>query len=155
MNFDILNNRLEMGKESNLSRNRLLEGAEAILSQLLTSLENGDLSLFESCFLHTDELVNIGAETDEIWYGWSDFSLFMKKIIDNHKGHKIQRMDTRIFVNDEGSTAWYSELIDASIESRSEPFRLEGYRHTGVIIRHSGQWRIAQSHISAPISKVE
>ncbi len=141
-----------MKNDSGLTQNRLIEEAEAILSQLLRSLEDGDLSLFESCFIHTDELVNIGAELDEIWYGWADFSRFMKKIIDEHKGHKIQRQGTHIVLNNEGTTAWYSELIDASIEKRNEPFRIEGYRHTGVLLRHNGYWRIALSHISAPLT---
>ncbi|MBP8790344.1 MAG: nuclear transport factor 2 family protein [Breznakibacter sp.] len=140
-----------MKKEPHLSPNQLIEEAKALLTQLVKSQEEGDLSLFESCFLHTEELVNIGTDLDEIWYGWDDFSRFMKNAITERKGHKIQELDTRIVVDEGGTTAWYSQLIDTCIETKSEPFRLEGFRHTGVMIFRNGQWRIAQSHISAPI----
>ncbi|MGV8828785.1 MAG: nuclear transport factor 2 family protein [Breznakibacter sp.] len=140
-----------MKKEPHLSPNQLIEEAKALLTQLVKSQEEGDLSLFESCFLHTEELVNIGTDLDEIWYGWDDFSRFMKNAITERKGHKIQELNTRIVVDEGGTTAWYSQLIDTCIETKSEPFRLEGFRHTGVMIFRNGQWRIAQSHISAPI----
>lgn len=140
-----------MKKEPHLSPNQLIEEAKALLTQLVKSQEEGDLSLFESCFSHTEELVNIGTDLDEIWYGWDDFSRFMKNAITERKGHKIQELDTRIVVDEGGTTAWYSQLIDTCIETKSEPFRLEGFRHTGVMIFRNGQWRIAQSHISAPI----
>ena len=140
-----------MKKEPHLSPNQLIEEAKALLTQLVKSQEEGDLSLFESCFLHSEELVNIGTDLDEIWYGWDDFSRFMKNAITERKGHKIQELDTRIVVDEGGTTAWYSQLIDTCIETKSEPFRLEGFRHTGMMIFRNGQWRIAQSHISAPI----
>lgn len=140
-----------MKKEPNLSQNQLVEEAEALLTQLVKAQEEGDLSLFESCFLHTEELVNIGTDLDEIWYGWEDFSRFMKLAISERKGHNIQELETRIVINEEGTIAWYSQLIDTCLETKSEPFRLEGFRHTGVMVMRHGQWRIAQSHVSAPI----
>lgn len=140
-----------MKKEPHLSQSQLVEEAKALLTKLVKAQEEGDLSLFESCFLHTDDLVNIGTDLDEIWYGWEDFSRFMKLAISERKGHKIEELETRIVVNEEGTTAWYSQLIDTCLETRGEPFRLEGFRHTGVMVMRHGQWCIAQSHVSAPI----
>lgn len=140
-----------MKKEPHLSPDQLITEAETLLTQLVKSQEDGDLSLFESCFVHTEDLVNIGTDLDDIWYGWDDFSRFMKHAITERMGHKIRELNTRIVISECGTTAWYSQLIDTCIETRSEPFRLEGFRHTGVMVMRHGQWRIAQSHVSAPI----
>ncbi len=140
-----------MIKQSQHSREQLIEEARQLLTRLVVSQESGDLSLFESCFDHTEDLVNISSDLGYIWYGWDDFSHYMKNIISDRANYNIEERNTRVSINEEGTTAWYSQLIDTCIETEADPSRIEGFRHTGVMLRRGGKWRIIQSHISAPI----
>lgn len=133
------------------TKDQLIEEAKKLLTQLMQSQEEGDLSLLESCFLHTEELVTIGADLDKVWYGWEEYSRFIKTAIERRKGHTVTERNTSIYINDDGTCAWYSQLIDTCLETKGEPFRLEGFRHTGVLVRRNDRWQIAQSHTSVPV----
>lgn len=140
-----------MTKLSPLMQDQLRDEARELLTKLVVSQESGDLSLFASCFDHTDDLVNISTDLDNIWYGWEEFSRHMKNIITERSKYKIEERNTRVSINYEGTTAWFSQLIDTCLETKDDPIRLEGFRHTGVMLRRNGKWLIIQSHISAPI----
>jgi ketosteroid isomerase-like protein len=72
----------------------------------------------------------------------------MRKMIETRKGLKINAKNTNLNVSDNGDVAWYSQLIDTCIETKGDPFRLEGFRHTGVMLKINNQWKIIQSHMS-------
>lgn len=125
--------------------------AEEVLNKLLLSQEIGDIELFSSCFNHSNQSINIGTDIDEYWEGWKDFFVYMKKMIHLRKGLKITAKKTLINISEDASVAWYSQLIDTCIETKRDPFRLEGFRHTGVMQKIDHQWKIVQSHISVPL----
>jgi hypothetical protein len=121
-----------------------------VLDQLLIAQENGLLSDFSACFAHDDNTVNIGTDMDEIWYGWHDFYEWMRQAISTKHNHSITAKDTRIQMSHNKDVAWYSQLLDTCFETKGESFRLEGFRHTGVLEKRNGKWLIVQSHISVP-----
>ncbi|TLX73652.1 hypothetical protein E9993_14425 [Labilibacter sediminis] len=127
--------------------------AEELLNKLIKSQELGDIELFSSCFCHGAQVVNIGTDIDEYWQGWSEFYTYMKKMIKARNGLKITARNTQINIAESGNTAWYSQLIDTCIEAKNDPFSLEGFRHTGVMQMYDHQWKIVQSHVSAPLTE--
>jgi hypothetical protein len=124
------------------------EQALLVLNNLLVAQETGDLEKFSACFKQDNETVNIGTDIDEIWVGWKPFYTYMRKMIETRKGLKINAKNTNLNVSDNGDVAWYSQLIDTCIETKGDPFRLEGFRHTGVMLKINNQWKIIQSHMS-------
>ena len=123
---------------------------KATLSKMLRAQENGDIKTFASTFAHDSQVVNIGTDLDEIWYNWSSFYEWMSDAIQNRKGYTITEKDTHIVLSKSGDVAWYSQLLDTCLETKGEPFSLEGFRHTGVMEKRDTDWVIVQSHISAP-----
>ncbi len=121
-----------------------------VLDQLLIAQEKGSLSDFSACFAHDDNIVNIGTEIDEIWYGWDEFYSWMSQVIKFKPDYSITSKDTRIQLNSNQDVAWYSQLLDTCFETKGEPFRIEGFRHTGVLEKRNNKWLIVQSHISVP-----
>ncbi|MBK3516837.1 nuclear transport factor 2 family protein [Carboxylicivirga marina] len=122
----------------------------AILDKLIHSQENGNLNAFSECFAQDDKTVNIGTDLDEIWYTWSSFYDWMKTAIKNKPDYTIASKDTRVQLSQSKEVAWYSQLLDTCFETKGEPFRLEGFRHTGVLEKRNNKWLIVQSHISIP-----
>ncbi|MCU4165839.1 nuclear transport factor 2 family protein [Carboxylicivirga caseinilyticus] len=120
------------------------------LSRMLRAQEEGDLYTFATTFAHNSDLVNIGTDLDEIWYGWKDFYSWMEAAITDRKGYTITAKDTHISLSQSGDVAWYSQLLDTCYETKGEPFNLEGFRHTGVMEKRDSKWVIVQSHVSAP-----
>ncbi len=125
--------------------------AKEILDKLIHAQEVGDIEIFSDCFIHSNKVVNIGTDIDEYWIGWKPFYTYMNKMIKIRRGLKINSRKTNIEISESGDTAWYSQLIDTCIETKSDPFRLEGFRHTGVLQKHDNKWKIVQSHISVAL----
>lgn len=126
------------------------EPIEAVLKKLIQSQEEGDLNAFSSCFARDKNTINIGTDLDEIWHGWDDFYEWMKYAIANKPDYKITDINTMVFLSNSNDVAWYSQLLDTCFETKGEPFRIEGFRHTGVLEKRDGKWLIVQSHISVP-----
>ena len=122
------------------------------LSMMLRAQEEGDLSTFASTFAHDNDMINIGTDLDEIWHNWSSFYTSMESAIIDGKGYTITEKDTHVKLSQSGDVAWYSQLLDTCLETKGEPFNLEGFRHTGVMEKRNEKWVIVQSHISAPYS---
>jgi hypothetical protein len=133
-------------KETSLSIDH--KNASNLLNALLEAQETGNIELFASCFKHDSSIVNIGTDIDEYWVGWKPFYAYMKQMIQLRHGLKITSKNTKIDVSPEADVAWYSQLIDTCIETKKDPFRLEGFRHTGVMQKVDGYWKIVQSHVS-------
>jgi hypothetical protein len=118
---------------------------------LLSSQEKGDIESFTDCFLHDSSVVHIGTDVDEYFTTWRDYLHQIDEFLISRKGHEINAKETRIRLNKEQNTAWYSQLIDTCYETKGEITRIEGFRHTGVLIKTENGWKIVQSHVSAPL----
>ncbi len=128
---------------------------KVILNELLRSQEKGDIEAFKKCFAHDENMVNIGTDLDEVWLGWNPFYNWMKSAISNRKEYNITEKDTRIQLSHNQDVAWYSQLLDTCFETKGEPHRLEGFRHTGVLEKRDGKWMIVQSHVSLPDNTID
>ncbi|MBN2167572.1 MAG: nuclear transport factor 2 family protein [Marinilabiliaceae bacterium] len=126
---------------------------KSVLNTLLKAQEDGNWEAFKSCFYKSENVTHIGTDMDEIWIGWEAFESWMKHIFKIRQGLQIFESSTRIETDKNNTTAWYYQLIDTCIETKSETTRIEGFRHTGVMLLINDKWQIVQSHISAPITE--
>jgi hypothetical protein len=127
-----------------------VDAVSQVLSKLFKSEEKGDIEALADCFLHSNSVVHIGTDMDEYFTTWRDYLHWVEERLINKKDRSINEKETRIYINDDDNTAWYSQMIDTCYETKGEITRLEGFRHTGVLIKTQNGWKIVQSHISAP-----
>ncbi len=132
-----------------------VESVKNVLEKLLRSQEEGNIEAFAKCFVHNDTVVHIGTDLDEYFVTWRDYIHWMDDVLESRKGNDINAKDTRIQISEDGQTAWYSQLIDTCYETKGEITRLEGFRHTGVLVNQPDGWKIVQSHVSAPIDTIQ
>ncbi|MCU4175948.1 nuclear transport factor 2 family protein [Carboxylicivirga sp. N1Y90] len=123
---------------------------KAVLDQMLKAQESKDLEAFTMSFSQDTDIVHFGTDIDEIWYNWSSFYEWMAEAIKTKTDLTITEKNTRIRLNATENTAWYSQLLDTCFETKGEPTRIEGFRHTGVLEKRDNKWLIVQSHMSIP-----
>ncbi|MFO8001146.1 MAG: nuclear transport factor 2 family protein [Marinilabilia sp.] len=128
----------------------ITDAVDKVLKDLLRSQEKGDIETFAGCFLHNNQVVHIGTDIDEYFTSWRDYFHRMDDILASRNGYDINEKETRVNISDDGNTAWFSQLIDTCYETKGEITRIEGFRHTGVLVNTPEGWKIVQSHVSAP-----
>lgn len=134
-----------------VNNERAVKNVEEVLQTLLKSQEAGNIEKFANCFLHDSSVVHIGTDVDEYFSSWHDYLHWIDNYLSSRKGQDINAKETRIQVSEDEKTAWYSQLIDTCYETKGEITRIEGFRHTGVLLKTENGWKIVQSHISAPL----
>lgn len=134
------------------SPQKTVEAVEKVLNKLLRSQEQGDVESFANCFLHDASVVHIGTDIDEFFTSWREYFHWVDDVLLSRKGNEINAKDTRIRFSKDRQTAWYSQLIDTCYETKDDITRIEGFRHTGVLIKTDEGWKIVQSHVSAPLN---
>ncbi len=130
---------------------KTVNNVKQVLQTLLKSQERGDIESFANCFLHDSSVVHIGTDIDEYFTSWRDYLHWIDNFLISRKGQEINSKETRVMLSEDKKTAWYSQLIDTCYETKGEITRIEGFRHTGVLIKTENGWKIVQSHISAPL----
>lgn len=143
-----------MRERINLKKDEYLQAqVKDLLKKLLLAQENNNWQAFQTCFAHNENVLHIGTDIDEIWIGWNSFKSWMQNAFKHDKEIHITDKETKITISNDGNTAWYSQLIDTSLEPKGEMMRIEGFRHTGVIQKFGNKWLIVQSHTSAPLTE--
>lgn len=134
----------------NLTKDALKAQVQHVLDNMARAQEDGNWELFAQCFAHNNETVNIGTDLDEYWIGWDAFQQDAKELFELKKGYQVQVKNTRINLSSDGNVAWYAQMMDTCLETKGEPVRIEGFRHTGVMEKTGDRWLVVQSHFSAP-----
>lgn len=86
--------------------------------------------------------VFMGTDATERWTV-SEFRVWAKPYFDRKKAWSFKPRDRRIAFSQDGATAWFDEMLDTP--------NLGVCRGSGVLIRQSGDWKIAQYNLSVPI----
>jgi len=86
--------------------------------------------------------VFMGTDATERWTV-SEFHVWAKPYFDRKKAWSFKPRDRHIAFSPDGATAWFDEMLDTP--------NLGVCRGSGVLLRQSGEWRIAQYNLSVPI----
>ena len=84
----------------------------------------------------------MGTDATERWTV-SEFHVWAKPYFDRKKAWSFKPRDRHIAFSPDGATAWFDEMLDTP--------NLGVCRGSGVLLRQSGEWRIAQYNLSVPI----
>ena len=85
--------------------------------------------------------VFIGTDATEYWKT-GDFSSWCKPYFDQKRTWNFKLVTRNIYINDDGNTGWFDELLDT---------KMGLCRGSGVLVKKSGIWKIAQYVLSATI----
>lgn len=97
---------------------------------------------FETYFgILADDGVFIGTDATENWQN-AEFRTFSKPYFDRGKAWSFTTIERNIYINEDGSFAWFDELLDT---------RMEICRGSGVLAKVDGKWRIKHYVLSITI----
>jgi hypothetical protein len=86
--------------------------------------------------------VFMGTDATERWTV-SEFRVWAKPYFDRKKAWSFKPRNRHIAFSQDGATAWFDEMLDTP--------NLGVCRGSGVLVRQSGEWKIAQYNLSVPI----
>ncbi|MFC1731544.1 nuclear transport factor 2 family protein [candidate division KSB1 bacterium] len=124
---------------------------DIVHSELIATKETHDPALLSKVYAHDDDMVVLGTDDVERWIGWENYKNVYDQMFESFKNVDFSVSDQIIKIHESGKVAWFSEIIDASIESQGEITKIEGLRYTGVFEKRDGVWKVVQAHISSPV----
>jgi len=92
--------------------------------------------------LFSEDAIFLGTDATERW-SKAQFRAYAHPIFSQGKGWTYTRKSRAVFISRDRRTAWFDESLDNA--------KLGECRGTGVLIKQSGRWRIAQYNLTIPI----
>lgn len=90
----------------------------------------------------TDDVVFLGTDGSERWQG-QDFRDFVASHFSQGRGWNYRPLERNVMLAADGQTAWFDETLQHD--------DLGLCRGSGVLVKSSGGWRIAQYNLSIPV----
>lgn len=123
---------------------------ENVLEQYVLANENQDFDLFQKIWAPDADIILFGTDSDERLMGWVNIKNAVKEQYQTIEETYISVSDQFIKLSEDGSTAWFAEIINYNFVYQGEAKSYEGLRFTGVLEKMDGEWKFVQAHLSLP-----
>lgn len=127
------------GADSAQSQDDATPAIAAVLDDFHAAAADGDADRYLAHF--TGDGVFFGTDPAERWTK-QQFEPYVRERFGPDGGWTYVPRDRTIFVSDDGSTAWFDEMLDGATGMTA--------RGTGVLVRQDAGWRVAQYNFSVP-----
>ena len=121
-----------------------------VLDLSIKASETEDMELLSKVYAHDSDIISIGTAEDERLVGWNSLKELMQRQFDSTETTKTSVHNQVIKVNNTGTTAWFSEVINWELIVEEQTVTIDGLRATGVLEKRDGNWVIVQIHYSLP-----
>lgn len=128
------------------------EEAKSTIHAFFKAMDNQDLEAMQNLIPKSDSTIHVGTDKGEIWKGWHVLNEATKEQFEGLESYKADIYDLTMNLSESGKVAWYFHKLDAEIKSSGHIYTWKGARFTGVLQKINGQWVMAQTHVSNPIS---
>jgi len=126
--------------------------AKKVVDQMAQAMEAEDVESISAIVAHDAGMVNFGTDATERWVGWEALKASIDKQFAAFDNQKVSVRDQVIKVGSGGMVAWFSQIMDWSLEAGGETVNLEGMRATGVLEKRNEKWLIVQMHFSVGVA---
>ncbi len=121
-----------------------------VLEKYVLANENQDMGLIEDIWYPSESIVSFGTNSDEKLIGFAAIKKTVQQQFNSFTKTYINCSDQIIELNDNGNTAWFSEILSYNFILNNEAQSFEGIRYTGVLVKIDGKWKLVQTHMSIP-----
>lgn len=125
---------------------------QAAIDRFFRAMDTQDMEAMSALIAHDAEMVHFGTDTAERWAGWESLREATKEQFEALQSYTVSVRDQVIKVGPSGQVAWFSQVMDAQVETQHGRYRMDDARLTGVFEKRDGQWVFVQSHLSLPVS---
>lgn len=127
-----------------------IEKVALVLEKYVIANERQDIELVRDVWAAEPDIVVFGTNSDEQLIGWNSIKSTMERQFSSFEDTYISIHDQIINVDELGTTAWFSEIVNYNYIYQGETIQFEGLRFTGVLQKFGEEWLIVQSHMSIP-----
>ena len=123
---------------------------EAVIRASIAWAENKDLALLYDSLVPDERLFIFHPDEESTVVGFPAFQEMAERVFMNpaFRATGYCMRELRIDFSPSADVAWFSARLDDHGEWQGRPSGWENARWTGVLLRQSGQWKIAQMHFS-------
>jgi len=139
------------GEKGVVDKQKEIEAVKLVLEKYALANENQDINMIEEIWCPSDSIVSIGTESGEILQGFSQIKRAVENQFETFSNTYISYRDQIITINKDGSTAWFSEMVNYNFILNEKALQYEGLRYTGVLVKKDGKWKLVQTHMSVPV----
>ncbi|MDX2115369.1 MAG: nuclear transport factor 2 family protein [Planctomycetota bacterium] len=118
----------------------VLSPVDAVLNELHDAASRADGERYFALF--TPDAIFYGTDDSERWTV-DQFRDYARPYFEKGQGWTYRRVDRQIFFSEDRRTAWFDERLDNDKWGRA--------RGTGVLVRTSSGWKIAQYNLTVPV----
>ena len=138
-----------------INKEKEKQAIKLVLEKYALANENQDMNLIEDIWCPSDQIVSFGTEGDEKHIGFGDIKSAVQKQFNVFSNTFISYRDQIIGLNEDGNTAWFSEIINYNFIYEGKAHQFEGIRYTGVLVKKDGKWKLVQTHMSIPAEPIK
>lgn len=125
---------------------------KTVVDQIAQAMEAEDVEAISAIVAHDADMVNFGTDATERWVGWDTLKASIEEQFAAFDNQQVSVRDQVIKVGSGGNAAWFSEIMDWSLDAGGEMVSLEGMRASGVLEKRDGKWIIVQMHFSVGVA---
>ena len=126
------------------------EKVALVLEKYVIANEKQDIEMVHDIWAPEPDIVVFGTNSDEKLIGWEAIKTALQRQFDSFQETYISIHDQIIKVDESGTVAWFSEIVNYNYIYQGENMQFEGLRFTGVLKKFGDDWLIVQSHMSIP-----
>jgi len=101
---------------------------------------------------HDADMVSFGTDASERWVGWDGIKSSLEAQFAAFDNSQVTSREQVIHLGPSGDVAWFSELMDWSVETGGQQVNMQGLRATGVLEKRAGKWMFVQMHFSVGVA---
>lgn len=121
-----------------------------VLEQYELAREREDFATVEHLWAEEADIVLFGTVGNEQLVGIEAIKKAMSRQFNEFENTLINISEQMIRINEAGTVAWFSEVLDYSFIYMGEHMIFEGMRFTGVLEKKEDKWKLVQGHLSVP-----
>jgi ketosteroid isomerase-like protein len=133
-------------KEIREEKSKILD----VLDKYITANETQNIRLMEEVWAIDEDIEAFGTAAGERLRGWSDIRRVFIHQFNTFTDTYISARDQIVNIDETGSVAWFSQMINYNYLLEGVHRKHEGVRYTGVMKKKNGQWKLVQIHLSLP-----
>ena len=115
------------------------------------AMDAQDMERMSALIARDANMVHFGTDEAERWVGWEALEESTQDMFEGLESYEVSISDQVINLSASGDVAWFSQIVDSDVTTRSEQVETRAARFTGVLEKREGTWRFVQSHLSLPV----
>ena len=128
------------------------EKVQSVIQAFFEAMDTQDMERISALTAHDAKMVHFGTDRAERWVGWKELKEVTAQMFEGLESYEVEIRDQVIRIADTGRVAWFSQVIDSHVTTKSQEVHTEDARFTGVLEKRSGSWVFVQTHLSLPVS---